>query len=113
MSPSPKPSPDPSPTGAGLDFAACDNPESPTKANTASLPDQTQKASPLRTHEELGEGVGESLERVAHQDWAMIGFATDDATPIRVDTDNSWAHTAKETASPFQQSCRNPFKPIA
>jgi hypothetical protein len=42
----------------------------------------------------------------------MIGLATDAATPIRKDTDTSWAHTAKETAAPFQQSVSSPPKPV-
>jgi hypothetical protein len=42
----------------------------------------------------------------------MIGFATDDATPTRIDTGTSWAHTAKETAAPFQQSVSSPPKPV-
>ena len=42
----------------------------------------------------------------------MIGLATDAATPIRKDTDTSWAHTAKKTAAPFQQSVSSPPKPV-
>ena len=37
----------------------------------------------------------------------MIGFTTHSAMPTRMETDASWTHTAKETAAPFQQSCKN------
>ena len=42
----------------------------------------------------------------------MIGLATHPAMPIRIDTDTSWAHTAKETAAPFRQSVSSPPKPV-
>ena len=87
-------------------------PESPRRSEHRRPSPPTRKASPLPIRKELGEGVGDSLERVARQDSTMIGFATHAATPIRMDTDTSWAHTAKETAAPFQQSVSSPPKPV-
>ena len=101
--PHPNPHQTPLQPGAGLDSAAPSNPISEKKRTPPAFPTYL-KASHLPTRKELGEGVGEFPERVARQDSVMIGFATDAATPIRIDTDTSWAHTAKKTAAPFQQS---------
>jgi len=59
------------------------------EANTTRPSPPTRKTGTLHTHKEPGEGVGESPERVADQDWVMIGFTTHPATPTRIDTGTS------------------------
>ena len=112
MSPSPEPSPNPSPTRGRPRLRSPQQPESSRRSEHRQPSPPTRKASPLPARKELGEGVGETLERVAHQDSVMIRLATHPAMPTRIDTDTSWAHTAKETAAPFQQSVSSPPKPM-
>ena len=113
--PHPNPHQTPHQPWARLNCASTAQPpatESPRRSEHRRPSRPTRKASPLPIRKELGEGVGDSPERVARQDSAMIGFATHPAMPTRKDTDTSWAHTAKETAAPFQQSVSSPPKPV-
>ena len=84
ISPSPEPSPDPSPTRGKPRLRSPQQPESPRRIEHRQPSPPTRKASPLPIRKELGEGVGDSPERVARQDSVMIGLATHPATPTRI-----------------------------
>ena len=98
--------------GACLDSAACSNPNRREEVNTAGLPRRPEKPT-LSAH--IRNLVRVSVIRRRESPAKirpMIGLATHAAMPIRKDTDTSWAHSAKETAAPFQQSVSSPPKPV-
>lgn len=68
------------------------------------------KSRPLPTRKELGDGVGESPERVTNQNEAMIGPKSMTPRQARWTPIEKSIHTAIETTTPCQASVSNPVK---
>ena len=103
--PHPNPHQTPLQPGACLDFAARSNPRNREKATLPVIPTELV---PIR--KELGEGVGESSERVTNQNEAMIGPNPMTLRRARWIPIEKSIHTAAETTTPCQTSVTTPVR---